>query len=66
MNPLEDTYMSKQKNAFQELDLCNSFLFAAALEQPEICRLVLEIILGQDAGGQIPFENTGRYAPLQN
>ncbi len=38
--------MSKQKNAFQELDLCNSFLFAAALEQPEICRLVLEIILG--------------------
>ena len=39
--------MSKQKNTFQKLDLCNSFLFAAALEQPEICRLVLEIILGR-------------------
>ncbi len=38
--------MSKQNQSFQELNLCNSFLFAAALEQPEICRLVLEIILG--------------------
>ena len=38
--------MSIQNKTFQELDLCNSFLFAAALEQPEICRLVLEIILG--------------------
>ncbi len=38
--------MSIRNKTFQELDLCNSFLFAAALEQPEICRLVLEIILG--------------------
>ena len=38
--------MSIRNKTFQELDLCNSFLFAVALEQPEICRLVLEIILG--------------------
>lgn len=31
---------------FQELDLSNAFLFAAALEDPETCQLVLEIILG--------------------
>lgn len=31
---------------FQELDLSNAFLFAAALEDPETCRLILEIILG--------------------
>ncbi|NLG05149.1 MAG: Rpn family recombination-promoting nuclease/putative transposase [Clostridia bacterium] len=31
---------------FQELDLSNSYLFAAALENPETCKLVLEIILG--------------------
>ena len=36
------------EKTFQELDLCNSFLFAAALEDSETCRLVLEIILGQD------------------
>ena len=43
--------MSIQKDTFQKLDLCNSFLFAAALEQPKICQLVLEIILGQKAPG---------------
>ena len=31
---------------FQELDLSNSYLFAVALENPETCQLVLEIILG--------------------
>lgn len=35
-----------QKKTFQELDLNNAFLFAAALENPEICRMVLELILG--------------------
>lgn len=35
--------MSKK---FQELDLCNAFLFAVALEDPETCRIILEIILG--------------------
>ena len=30
---------------FKKLNLSNAFLFAAALEDPEICRLVLEIIL---------------------
>lgn len=34
------------EKTFQELNLSNSFLFAAALEDPETCRLVLEIILG--------------------
>lgn len=31
---------------FQELDLSNAFLFAAALEDEETCQIVLEIILG--------------------
>ena len=43
--------MSIQKDTFQKLDLCNAFLFAAALEQPKICQLVLEIILGQKVPG---------------
>ena len=30
---------------FKKLNLSNAFLFAAALEDPEICRLVLEIIV---------------------
>ena len=34
------------KKTFQELNLSNAFLFAAALEDSETCRLVLEIILG--------------------
>lgn len=32
---------------FQDLNLSNAFLFAAALENPETCQLVLEIILGR-------------------
>ena len=32
---------------FKDLDLSNAFLFAAALEDPQTCRLVLEIILGR-------------------
>ncbi|MBD5545508.1 MAG: Rpn family recombination-promoting nuclease/putative transposase [Lachnospiraceae bacterium] len=35
------------KKTFQQLNLSNAFLFAAALEDSEICRLVLEIILGK-------------------
>lgn len=34
------------RKRFKDLDLNNSFLFAAALENPETCQLVLEIILG--------------------
>lgn len=41
------------EKSFQELDLSNAFLFAAALEDPETCRLVLEIILG----GKLPPVN---------
>lgn len=33
------------RKRFQDLDLRNAFLFAAALEEPDICRLVLELIL---------------------
>ena len=32
---------------FKDLDLSNAFLFAAALEDPQTCQLVLEIILGR-------------------
>lgn len=32
---------------FQDLDLNNAFLFSAALEDAETCRMILEIILGQ-------------------
>ena len=35
---------------FQELDLKDSFLFAAALEDPETCQLVLEFIMGWPVG----------------
>lgn len=41
------------EKSFQELDLSNAFLFAAALEDPETCRLVLEIVLG----GKVPPVN---------
>lgn len=35
---------------FQELDLKDAFLFAAALEDEETCRMVLELILGKPIG----------------
>lgn len=35
---------------FQELDLTDAFLFAAALEDPETCQIVVEIILGRTVG----------------
>lgn len=35
-----------QKKQFKDLDLSNAFLFSAALEDEETCRLVLECILG--------------------
>lgn len=31
---------------FQDLDLSSAFLFAAALDDPEICRLIIESVLG--------------------
>ena len=39
-----------QKKQFKDLDLSNAFLFAAALEDEETCRLVLECILGIPVG----------------
>lgn len=36
----------KVKKAFKDLNLKNSFLFAATMADPETCRLVLEILLG--------------------
>ena len=36
------------KKKFQDLNLNNAFLFAAALEDPETCRMVLEMILERD------------------
>lgn len=39
-----------KSEVFQELDLNNAFLFALALGIPEVCRLVLELILGRPMG----------------
>ncbi|MBD5456466.1 MAG: Rpn family recombination-promoting nuclease/putative transposase [Lachnospiraceae bacterium] len=39
-----------QKKQFKDLDLSNAFLFSAALEDEETCRLVLECILGTPVG----------------
>ncbi len=39
-----------QKKSFKELDLNSAFLFAAALEDEETCRLVLECILDKPIG----------------
>lgn len=39
-----------QTKKFKDLDLSNAFLFAAALEDEETCRLVLECILGEPVG----------------
>jgi len=43
-------------NTFQELNLSNAFLFAAALEDPETCRLIIETVLG------IPIEHVSVHA----
>ncbi len=44
--------MARKK--FEELDLCDPFLFAAALEDEVICRLILEMILGQPVANKSP------------
>ncbi len=36
------------KTQFQNLNLSNAFLFAAAMTEPENCRLMLEMILGRE------------------
>lgn len=36
--------------SFQELNLSNRFLFPAALEDPIICRLILECIIEEKIG----------------
>lgn len=60
-----------QKKQFKDLDLNNAFLFAAALEDEEICRLVLECILGTQVGKvkvrserSILFSSDFRYVRL--
>lgn len=35
---------------FQDLDMSNAFLFAAALEDPELCQMVIEIVLDEAVG----------------
>lgn len=35
---------------FKDLDMSNAFLFAAALEDPETCQMVLEVILEEHIG----------------
>ena len=47
---------------FQELNLSNGFLFPAALEDPETCRLVVECITGETVGElKIKAEYTKLY-----
>lgn len=41
------------QKSFGELDLSNAFLFSAAMEDPEICQLTLECILGCYIGNVI-------------
>lgn len=36
------------RTTFQELNLSNAYLFAAALEDPEICRMTLQLLLGRE------------------
>ena len=52
-----------QKKEFQELDLQDAFLFAAVLEDPETCRLVLELIFGRDIGSvNVQVERSGLFS----
>lgn len=44
------------RKTFQELDLKDSFLFAAALEDQETCRMILQVILG------VPVEHVTVHA----
>lgn len=37
----------KARDKFQELNLSNAFLFAAVMNDAEVCRLVLEILTGE-------------------
>lgn len=48
---LRGGYMA-QKKKFSDLDLSNAFMFAAVLADPEICRMILEMIL--DRRGDVP------------
>ncbi len=48
----------------QQLNLNSAFLFAAALSDPEICRLVLEILLGYKVPKvNVKSENTLLFNP---
>ncbi|MDD3253971.1 MAG: Rpn family recombination-promoting nuclease/putative transposase [Lachnospiraceae bacterium] len=48
---------------FQELDLTDAFLFAAALEDAETCQLVVELILGRPVGPvMVQVERSMLYA----
>lgn len=48
---------------FQELDLKDAFLFAAALEDQETCQLVLEVILGRLIGSvKVQVEHSVLYS----
>ena len=50
------------KTNFQELNLSNAFLFPAALEDPIICRLVLECIVEEEIGElTVKTEYTKQY-----
>lgn len=55
--------MAQKRKQFKDLDLSNAFLFAAALEDLETCRLVLELILGTKVKlVSVKAENTILYS----
>ena len=40
----------KTKQSFKDLNLSNAFLFALALNDPELCQIILELIIGKPLG----------------
>lgn len=48
---------------FKDLDLKNAFLFAAALSDPETCKIILEVILGREIPSvRVHTEHTLMYS----
>jgi len=54
--------MARKK--FQDLDLANAFLFAATMSNPDVCRLVLQILLGKTIGSvTVNAEHSMLFSP---
>lgn len=52
------------RTKFQDLNLSNAYLFAAALEDPEVCRMALQLLLGQEVSSvSVHTEHSLLYNP---